>query len=54
MLSLEYAEDDIVISLAFGLEAVPEARLITQCEILLLDVAEKRGSAPPGWEIAPK
>ena len=52
--SLKYADDDIVINLAFGLEAVPEAELITRYELMLLDAAEKFGGELPGWEIAPK
>ncbi|MDZ4311740.1 MAG: ribonuclease E inhibitor RraB [Cypionkella sp.] len=54
VVSLKYAEDDIVINLAFGLEAVPEAELITRYELMLIDAAEKFGGELPGWEITPK
>jgi len=52
VVSLKYAADEIVINLAFGLEAVPEAELITRYELMLIDAAEKFGGETPGWEIA--
>ncbi len=54
VVSRKCIEDDIVINLAFGLQAAPEAELITRYELMLIDAAEKFSGELPGWEIAPK
>lgn len=54
VVSRKYAEDDIVINLTFGLEAVPGAELITRYELMLIDAAKKFDGEMPSWEIAPK
>jgi hypothetical protein len=54
VVSHRYSEDDINIELAFSLDIVPNAELITKYEFMLQDAAEKFGGETPGWEIAIK
>lgn len=53
VVSKKYSEDDTVVDLAFGLEAVPDANAMTQFEMMLRDAAEQFGGELPGWEIGP-
>ena len=49
--SHKYSETEITINLAFGLDIVPDADLITKYEFMLQDAADKFGGETPGWEI---
>lgn len=50
--SFKYSEDDILIQLAFSIDAVPDAEMITTYEFMLQDAAEKFGGETPGWEMS--
>ena len=54
VVSRKYSGEDTAIELAFDLEVVPDAELITKYELMLRDAAEKFGGETPGWEISPK
>lgn len=53
VVSKKYSDGDKIVDLAFGLDAVPDANVLTQFEMMLRDAAEKFGGELPGWEIGP-
>ncbi len=50
--SFKYSEDDTTIQLAFSIEAIPDAEIITTYEFMLQDAAARFGGDTPGWEMS--
>lgn len=53
VVSRKYSEEEKLIDLSFGIDAVPDAELLTKYEMMLQDAADVFGGERPGWEIGP-